>query len=91
MNKIKNIKKYFDYFKQFYLVSKKFKIYIFLILLLLFLNSIFETIGIGLLMPMIDLISGIKSDNIVIRYIVKFFEFANIPMKLRNILMVFFY
>ncbi|HOL48819.1 MAG TPA: ABC transporter ATP-binding protein [bacterium] len=90
MNKIKNIKKYFDYFKQFYLVSKKFKIYIFLILLLLFLNSIFETIGIGLLMPMIDLISGIKSDNIVIRYIVKFFEFANIPMKLRNILMVFF-
>ncbi len=84
------IKEYLNYFRLFYLIAKPYRFDIVLILFLLFLNAVLESIGIAILLPILDLLIGKNTNNIVVRYIDKFFKYFDIQMILTNVLIFFF-
>ncbi len=84
------IRLYTYYSKLLYSLIKPYKFYIGIVLILLIANSILNFIGIGMLMPIMDLLIGQETDNIVVVYIKKIFEMMNINVRLRNVISVFF-
>ena len=70
-------------------VTKDYKIYFVLACILMVLNVVLETIGLSVVLPLVDLFANTPSQSTITQHIREVFAYLNIAFSPVNVLMIF--